>query len=490
MTDNLGNDKILGRLDKAPTNRFHLKAIFVAGMGFFTDAYDLFAVSTALPLILAIFSITGSTTIFGLHSLWIFSAKTFITGMIGAAALFGAFVGALIFGRIGDIRGRKFVYGIEMAILVIFAIVSALSVNVWMLIVSRFILGIGVGGDYPISSTIMSEYSNIKSRGKMVQAVFAMQGFGLLLGAVIGLVAVHLVSGDIAWRIMLGFGAIPAASVIYLRRKIKETPRYSLYTKGDATMAAAAVNDATGKSLKVDETEAISAQVKGSVSRASLLKKYSPLLVGTAGSWLLFDMAFYGTSVNNSIVQGIMGFGRGAGAVAAASNTALFNIVLALLFEIPGYWIAFGLIDKVGRKRLQWIGFTVMAVIYFLFAYTIVGLKKDIVLFIGLYGLSYLFANIGPNSTTFLLPTELFPTQIRTTAHGISASAGKLGAGLFTFFFASITATFGLNGTFGLLGGLSLIAIILTFAFIKETKGQSLEQTSGQDKVSYISSKT
>jgi PHS family inorganic phosphate transporter-like MFS transporter len=463
MVENQNDLDLLGKTDKAPTGRFHYKVIFTSSMGFFTDAYDLFAISTALPLIVSasIFNVTNSL----------------VTGMIGAAALIGAVIGALTFGRIGDLRGRRYVYGIEMAILVVFAIISALSVNVWMLIISRLLLGIGIGGDYPISSTIMSEYSNVKSRGKMVQTVFAMQGFGLLLGAVVGLIAIHVMPADYAWRIMLGFGAIPAASVIYLRRKLKETPRYSLQTRGDSTSAAEAVSDVTGSRVVATYK---SNHKPGSTK--GLFAKYAALLVGTAGSWLLFDMAFYGTSINNSIVFAAMGYGSVKNAVLLASNTAIGNIILAAAFEIPGYWIAFGLIDKVGRKALQWIGFGVMGVLYLTFAIAYTPLKADIPVFIGLYGVSFLFANIGPNSTTFILPTELFPTQIRTSAHGISAGAGKTGAAIFTFLLPVIEVAYGLPVVFSILTGLTTVAVVLTLVFIKETKGKSLEITSDQEK--------
>ncbi|AAT42678.1 MFS transporter [Picrophilus oshimae] len=457
------DQNILNQADRAPTGRFHLKAIFVASMGFFTDAYDLFAISTALPLIVSasVFDVTNH----------------FVQGLVGAAVLIGAVIGALTFGRIGDIRGRKYVYGVEMAILVTFAVISAFSVNIWMLIITRLLLGIGIGGDYPISSTIMSEYSNVKSRGKMVQTVFAMQGFGLLLGAVIGLIAIHTMPVNYAWRFMLGFGAIPAASVIYLRRKIKETPRYSLQTKGDVKAAAAAVEDITGSKIDVKDSNI-------NVSKKSgILTKYIALLIGTAGSWFLFDMAFYGTSINNSIIFNAIGYGSVTNAVLSASNTAIGNIIIAAAFEIPGYWIAFGLIDRVGRKFLQWMGFSVMGIIYLIFALAFAPLKADIPLFIGLYGLSFLFANIGPNSTTFILPTELFPTQVRTTAHGISAGAGKTGAAIFTFALPSIEAALGLKGVFALLTGFSFIAVIITLLFIRETKQKSLEQTSRQDSV-------
>ncbi|GGM68473.1 MFS transporter [Thermogymnomonas acidicola] len=431
-------------------------------MGFFTDAYDLFAVSTALPLIVSVFGVTNH----------------FTQGLIGAAALIGAVIGALVFGRIGDVMGRKYVYGFEMAILVAFAVLSALSNSVLMLIATRLILGIGVGGDYPISSTIMSEYSNIRSRGKMVQAVFAMQGFGLLLGAAIGILSIHVLPAAESWRLMLGFGAIPAASVIYLRRKIRETPRYSLHTRGDVAEAKKAIEDIVGSTVGTGGSGTAPGKV-----RMSALSKYAALLVGTAGSWFLFDMAFYGTSINNSIIFSAMGYGSAANPVISALHTAVGNMIIAAAFEIPGYWIAFGLIDRAGRKLLQWTGFGIMGAIYLTFAIAYAPLKADLPLFLGMYGMSFLFGNIGPNSTTFILPTELFPTQLRTTAHGISAGSGKAGAAIFTFALPSLEAALGLNGVFAMLSAFSLVAAAMTILLIRETKGKSLEQASQQSTI-------
>ena len=179
------------------------------------------------------------------------------------------------------------------------------------------------------------------------------------------------------------------------------------------------------------------------INRA-ISNKYWLFLLGTAGSWFIFDMAFYGTSVNSGTVLGLIGYGAVKGNLAqTVFHIAEGNTILALAFEVPGYWIAVGLVDKAGRKLLQWAGFSVMAIIYFVFALRFTTIETDLSLFIAMYGLSFLVGNIGPNSTTFIIPTELFPTSIRTTSHGISAGSGKLGAGIFTFLVPTIIATSG-----------------------------------------------
>src|SRR5580693_1257449 len=195
-------------LDDAKINRFQLKIMFVSGMGFFTDAYDLFVIGIVVAL---------------LKTQW--NLSTGQVSWLNSATLLASAVGAIVFGRVADILGRKKIYGYEVLILAIGAIASAFSPNYTFLLVSRIILGIGIGGDYPVSATIMSEYSSKATRGKMVGLVFSMQGAGLVVGPLIA--AILLASGasnNLTWRLLLGFGAIPGLAVFYLRRQIHETP--------------------------------------------------------------------------------------------------------------------------------------------------------------------------------------------------------------------------------------------------------------------------
>ncbi len=128
-------------------------------------------------------------------------------GLVGSTALLAAFVGSTVFGRIADIFGRKKIYGLEAAIMAVAAVGSALAPNLIWLIAWRFVLGIGIGGDYPVSAVLMSEYSNRKNRGRLVSMVFSMQALGLIAGPLVALVILGLgVNPDIAWRLMLGLG--------------------------------------------------------------------------------------------------------------------------------------------------------------------------------------------------------------------------------------------------------------------------------------------
>ena len=133
-----------------------------------------------------------------------------------------------MFGRIADMFGRKRIYGLEVLILAAGAIASAFAPSITWLIIFRCILGIGIGGDYPVSATIMSEYAGTKSRGRLVGLVFSMQAAGLIFGPLFAVLLLGVgIKDDIVWRILLGFGAVPGLAVFYLRRQIHETPRFA-----------------------------------------------------------------------------------------------------------------------------------------------------------------------------------------------------------------------------------------------------------------------
>ena len=131
--------------------------------------------------------------------------------------------------------GRKRVYWLVAAIMIVGALGSALSPSFWVLIGFRFVLGFGVGGDYPVSAVMVSEYANRKDRGKLVGMVFGTQALGLIVGPLIALALLGSgVSNDLTWRVLLGLGAVPAAAVIYLRCRMPESPRYQVQVQGRA----------------------------------------------------------------------------------------------------------------------------------------------------------------------------------------------------------------------------------------------------------------
>src|ERR1700760_1791654 len=211
MATSISADKSdFSEMDNAGISKEHWKIMFISGMGFFTDAYDLFVIGVAMSL---------------LKPLW--HVGKVEESLVESTALLAAAIGALLFGRVADMLGRKRIYGVEVLVLAAGAIASAFSPNIWWLIGFRFVLGIGIGGDYPVSATIMSEYAAKAHRGMLVTLVFAMQAAGLIIGPLIAsALLLTPLSHDIIWRILVALGALPALAVYSARRHLKETPRF------------------------------------------------------------------------------------------------------------------------------------------------------------------------------------------------------------------------------------------------------------------------
>jgi len=445
------------QLDDSQVSKRQLKIMFVSGMGFFTDAYDLFVIGIVVALI---------------ETQWKLSTNQ--VSWLNSATLLASAFGAIVFGRVADMLGRKRIYGFEVLILAIGAVASAFAPNYTFLLVCRIILGIGIGGDYPVSATIMSEYSGKNDRGKMVGLVFSMQGAGLVIGPLIA--SILLASGlspNITWRLLLGFGAIPGMAVFYLRRQIHETPRFAM-AGGAHEEAAAAIADATGQGTGgPPKGESAARNSQGTLDGYLKLFRNRRLLIwllGTAGGWLLLDFCYYGNSISQPEILKLIN------PHASLLENTLLQLAIVAVFAVPGYIVAVALLDRTGRRSIQLLGFFMMALMFLLIG-LIPSVVKHVWPFLILYGISYFFTEFGPNMTTFVYPAELFPTDVRTTGHGISAGAGKLGAFAGAFLFPDFLAvTNGLNRAMTIAGIVAAVGLLLTFLTLPETRGKSLEQ--------------
>lgn len=158
-------------------------------------------------------------------------------------------IGQLSFGYIGDRWGRKKIYGVELIIITVATIFCATSASaeaglsaIAFLGFWRLILGIGIGGDYPLSATITSEWASSGRRGQLIAIIFSMQGFGNVTASLVTIIVLacfkvpvqaNVANLDYVWRICIGLGAIPCAATIYARLTLPETPRYAVDVLGD-----------------------------------------------------------------------------------------------------------------------------------------------------------------------------------------------------------------------------------------------------------------
>ena len=407
------------------------RALLVSGIGFFTDAYDLFAIGIVSVL---------------LKGQWHLDADEL--ALLNAVMLAAAVLGAIVFGRLADMIGRTRAYGISAAIMVLAAIGSALSPNLATLVMFRFLLGVGVGGDYPVSAVLMSEYAHHRSRGRMIGLVFSAQAVGLIIGP---LTALALLGGGVGpgltWRLLLGLGAIPAAAAVWLRRTVPEPPRYQIRPPRQPGVRPGAAELLTSRTLLAT-------------------------IVATAGCWFLLDYAYYGNTISTPQIIALIS--------PRASQTETIAIELAIfaVAAVPGYLLAIARMDRIGHRRLQLIGFALMGACFAVIG-LVPGMTTAVVPFLLAYGISYFFTEFGPNMTTFVLPGELFPTRLRATGHGISAGVGKLGAFIGVFLFPFLQDILGLRGTLLLTAGISVLGALLTL-ILPEPAGRTLEEISAK----------
>jgi PHS family inorganic phosphate transporter-like MFS transporter len=456
---------LIEALDDAPLAAFHRKAVVVSGVGFFTDAYDLFVISTVAALTSVEWHL-GTTE----------------TSWVSGSAILGAFIGAIVFGRLADIAGRKKVYAVVAAIMVVGALAGALAPGFTFLVVARFVLGLGIGGDYPVSAVLMSEYSNRKDRGRLVGLVFSMQALGLVVGPLValGLLEAHA-GNELTWRLLLGLGALPAAAVIYLRARMPESPRYQAGVRGDASRAAAEVAEfSRGVVAPVvvalrpaNGAAPAPARQRPSARRLLRDRRFLRLLAGTAGCWFVFDYAYYGNTLSLPVI--LKGVDPGADLAAKLA----WSLAMFLVFAAPGYAMAVWCMDRIGHRRLQLLGFGVLAATFGLLAAAPV-LTTDIGAFLAVFGLSYFFVEFGPNTTTFVLPSEVFPVASRTTGHGVAAGLGKLGAFVGVFLVPALQESLGLRAMIAIAAASAVLGVLLSH-LIPEPARRGLEDISGDE---------
>ncbi|XP_042513303.1 inorganic phosphate transporter 1-4-like [Macadamia integrifolia] len=517
----MANEKleVLTALDAAKTQFYHFTAIVIAGMGFFTDAYDLFCISLVTKLLGRIYYTKEGAEKPG-------SLPPNVSAAVNGVALCGTLAGQLFFGWLGDKMGRKRVYGMTLLLMVICSIASGLSFGhtangvISTLCFFRFWLGFGIGGDYPLSATIMSEYSNKKTRGAFIAAVFAMQGFGILAGGIFAIIVSSAFTAkydvpayqvdpiastppqaDYVWRIILMFGAIPAALTFYSRSKMPETARYTALVAKNAKQAAADMSkvlqvDIEAEQEKIEQMSENKANLFGLFSKDFLLR-HGLHLLGTTSTWFLLDIAFYSQNLFQKDIFSAIGWippAKTMSAVEEVFRIARAQTLIALVSTVPGYWFTVALIDVMGRFTIQLMGFFFMTVFMFAIAipYHHWTLKENRFGFVAMYSLTFFFANFGPNATTFVVPAEIFPARLRSTCHGISAAAGKAGAivGAFGFLYlaqnkdkaktdAGYPPGIGVKNSLIVLGVINFLGMLCTL-LVPESKGKSLEEMSGE----------
>lgn len=452
------------QLDASPITR-SMWFLWILSAGLIAlDGFDFFVIGVAMPFLQRDFGLDAATI-----------------GAVATAAVAGSLVGSLTLGPITDRVGRQLMLIVDIALFILATAGSALAWNAASLIAFRFLVGVGIGADYPISVSYITENVPSRHRGRMVIGAFTFQAVGAMLGAIAGLVVIYIfqqlypesdrMAIQYAWRWMLGIGVVMAIAVALLRLSfLLESPAYHI-ARGEYEEASKSATILLGHPVVITpDTEPAHAPEK--FTYGSLFGPYRRSTLLASIPWFLQDIATYGIGIFTPTIIGALAFTGKAGfmaqEMASAKGAAFVDI-----FLIAGFLLAVLWVERWGRITMQMGGFIGMAAGLGTLAYAShlpQGSSLSLFLIFTGFLVFNLCMNAGPNATTFLLSGEVFPSPIRASGAGFAAAFAKAGAVLGTFALPIIADRWGTVPLLMMLAFLCVLAASLTYGFRIETR--------------------
>jgi putative MFS transporter len=451
MKERFEMEHITNRIDRLPSTPMLKKILFLTGIGWMFDAMDQGMVSGVMAAIGADWGLTTGQI-----------------GWLGSAGMLGMILGAALSGMAADKWGRRTVV---MWTLIIYGIASGLSgfsVNYTMLLILRFCTGFGLGGELPAASTLVSEYSPTKIRGRNVIILESFWAWGWIIAALVAYALIPVYG----WRIAFLVGAVPALFAAYLRKAVPESPRY-LEAVGKYEEADQLVREME-KQANIE-----SAPVKTNTSKINKeAKMHLPLIElwskkyirSTAVLWIIWfgiNFGYYGFVLWTPSLLMAQGF--------TLVKSFEFTLIMCLA-QLPGYFSAAYLVEKIGRKWVLAIYFAGTALAAWLFGHS--GSITEVLI----YGCLLYFFSLGAWGCVYAYTPEVYPTVARGSGSGWAAAFGRIGAFIAPLIVPVIYSTYGETKGYGyifaLLTAVFAIVAIVVGVFGKETMGKSLEEIS------------
>lgn len=397
------------RLDRLPFTRKHGKLLGASGIGWALDAMDVGLISFVIAAL-------------SVH--WELSKAD--GSLIASAGFAGMAIGASVGGLLADRIGRRSVFALTLLVYGLATGASALAMGVGALIVLRFVVGLGLGAELPVASTLMSEFAPARIRGRVIVWLEAFWAAGWILAAVIGTFVAA--SGPTGWRWALAVGIVPALYSLVIRLGTPESVRF-LEAKGRPEQAeqvvrsfeaSAGIAAPTGA---VDGSAAAAARADadevGTIPAADRIETTggiwsAPLRARTAGLWAVWfciNLSYYGAFIWIPTLLVDRGFGL--------TQSFTFTLIITLA-QIPGYAVAAWLIEVLGRRWTLTVFLAGSAV-----AASCYGLA-DAEWAIIAAGCALSFFNLGAWGALYAIGPELYPTRLRGTGTGAAAAFGRI----------------------------------------------------------------
>ncbi len=442
---------LLQRLDQAQLSRFHWKLLLVSGLGWMFDAMDVLIVASVVAAVSREWGLDATQT------QWVNTANTA-----------GLFFGALASGWLADRLGRKAVFQFTLLAYSLFTGLSAAAGTVGVLMALRFLAGVGLGGELPVASTMLAEFAPAARRGLLLVLLESFWAYGSILAALIG----FLVIPTWGWRAALLMGALPALYVFVIRRHVPESPRF-LASRGREAEAARVVRQIEGAiaDTPTDGHAVVEAPARTAASvpvrvRDLFAAPYRGRTIALWVMWATMNFSYYGIFLwlPSQFVR--KGF--------SLQDALLFNLVIAIA-QVPGYFSAAWLVDRLGRKRTL-VTYLLGAAVGALFFGQVALVGQDVpsILF---WGCVLSFFNLGAWGVVYTYTPEMYPTRLRGTGTGWAAACGRIFAFVAPLSIAWQIATFGGDQTVFLVFTVVMVLGGLVVAVAApETRGRSLEE--------------
>ncbi|MEO6848903.1 MAG: MFS transporter [Chthoniobacterales bacterium] len=458
----------------APMTSMQWRIWGLATAGKFFEGLVVFMTGVALPLMALEFHLTATQK-----------------GMIGAASLFGILIGATALGGLADYFGRKQMFIVEMMLFTIFLTLTAFSTSFPLLIFYLFGMGLALGCDYPTAHLVISESIPSHCRGRLVLGAFGFQAVGALAGTLLGFLILKTDESVIDWRLMYAVAIIPAVIVIFGRFFITQSGQW-LVSQGRMLEAELETERLLRRSpvyptkvvLKAPDPDPSDAELpkKNRFLKLFTKKKNRRATILAAVPWFLQDISTYGIGIFTPIIIstsiGVTNHhARNLAEIIHADMRGAEGAAMIDVLLVVGIAAAVLLADRLGRISLQITGFIGCAIGLFLAALSTyyVGIPSMLLIYAGFMLFNFM-TNMGPNSMTYLLAGEVFPTKVRGIGAGFAASFAKIGAVLTAFLFPILLKDLGTATLLYALVVTSLLGALITWRFQVETRGINLER--------------
>lgn len=426
-------------LDDAPLNRFHIKITGLTYGAHFTDGYALGIIATALILLKPQMQLTA---------LW--------EGLLGSSALIGLFIGSVLLGVISDHIGRQKIFVINFVLITIASFLQFFVTGPVQLFLLRVLIGIGLGGDYAVGTTLLAEFAPRKHRAKLLSSLIVFWTFGYVAANLVG----HYFGapGPDAWRWLLASTTIPAVIVLLLRFGTPESPRW-LISQGRVKEARAIVRKYISPNVVMDE------------SHTDRPPSFRLLFTPELWKRTVFGSVFYVTLVFPyfAIYTFLPEILKKMNLSQSFTVSLLLNIFLAI-GAIAGIWFT----EKLTRR-----GYSMISFIFLIVTLTMMSIlpSTQTVLLVSSFVL-FTFVMSGVSNLTSVYIAELFPTKVRSSGVGFATAISRIGSALGTFLLPISLESYGFAVTLFIMVVVLFIGLVATFFWGPETKGLPLKQAS------------